>query len=620
MNKIFFILYILLAIPCIAYTQVIPKGMSYQAVARNIKGEVIANEKIALKIYMFSMEGNKRINYYTEIHELTTGKLGLFNLIIGEGVIEEGEFGLIPWNSENIWMELALKEKGRKEFFSVSNSKLQAVPYAIHAGITSRILNNPGTPSNSSIAPEPGIESLNWSVFGNFNTDLAGNPYHINALGTTDFVDLIMITDNKERLRILAGGNIITKLNFEIGKDLDVLGNAAIQQTLLVTDSLLVKGNAVLNTEGGSTINYGPFTVINQSPTLFSGQLIVDQAAVLDSTLVVQGPTDLHSRLFVNNMSPTKFTGTLQVDKITDLNDTLRLNNMSPALFTGTLQVDKSTNLNDVLRVNNMSPSRLTGTLTVEKSTNLNDALSVNNVKPTILTGTLTVDKNAVFNNNVLVSDTTQSNSTMNGALVVDGGLGLAGNLNVGGTSAFGGPVGFASPISVTDATQSTSTTTGALKVTGGTGIGRNLNVGGSSTIAGMTSVTDATQSTSTTTGALKITGGAGIGKNLNVGGNTSIAGMTNLTNSTQSTSASTGALKVTGGMGIGLELNVGGMTSILDVTQSTSATTGALKVSGGMGIGLRLNVGGMTSILDMTQSTSSTTGALKVTGGVGIA
>ncbi|MBL0109629.1 MAG: hypothetical protein IPP42_01675 [Saprospiraceae bacterium] len=83
--------------------------------------------------------------------------------------------------------------------------------------------------------------STEWSVLGNAKTDASGNLFRINSLGTSDFVDVIMITDNVERLRILPGGDIITKLNFEIGKNLNVIGSAGIQNNLTIGDSLIVK-------------------------------------------------------------------------------------------------------------------------------------------------------------------------------------------------------------------------------------------------------------------------------------------------------------------------------------------------------------------------------------------
>ncbi len=484
MKKIYFILCFQIALLATGYAQAIPKGMNYQAVARNLRGEIISNQKVSLKINLFGNENLQRSNHYSEIHEVTTNEFGLFNLVIGEGSKEQGEYGLVPWNSENIWLEVAIKDKGQSGFAMVSSSKLQAVPYAIHAGTANALSKKTETKTSSFAPPEPGVVSDSWSVFGNAQTDASGNPYRVNSLGTTDFVDLIMITDNIERLRILSTGDIITKLNFEVGKDLTIGENLFVVQTTMIGDSLEVKKNVLFNTTGGGTINYGPFTVSNASPTLLKGKLTVDQATDLNATLNVDGNTDINARLFVNNMSPVHLSGTLQVDSTTNLNDALTVTNMSPTVFSGTLLVDSCATFNDKV----------------------------------LITSQFSTDTSGLF---------------PSGSLQVGGGAYIKENLYVGGVAKFGGPVAFAGAVSIQDVTQSTSTTTGALKVFGGVGIGLNLNVGGAARFGLMTTIKDTTESVDTLSGALKVRGGVGIGLNLNVGGAVFIGNALSVTGTT---------------------------------------------------------------------------------------
>lgn len=470
MKKLIFILVFQIAFLAAGQAQVIPKGMNYQAVARNLRGEIIADQPIGLKILLFSNENDIRTNYYTELHEVKTNAQGLFNLVVGEGKKEQGEYGLIPWNRENIWMEVAIQEKGKSGFATVSSSKLMAVPYAIHAGTADRLTGKNPDPVATYAPPEPGVISTDWSVFGNAKTDASGNIFRLNSLGTTDFVDLIMITDNQERMRIWGYGDIRTKLNFEIGKTLTVGQTLYVVHSASVGDSLIVLKNVYLNTLTGSTINCGPFTVADLSPTLLTGTLAVDQLADFNTTLNVDGPTDLNGRLYVNKKSPTKLSGTLQVDSSTHLNDALQVNNMSPVYLTGTLEVDSASVFNDKVKITSLFSTDTSGQF------------------PT-------------------------------GSLQVGGGTYIKQNFYVGGIAKFGGPVNFAGAVSITDVTQSTSPSTGALKVSGGVGIGLNLNVGGAAGIGGMFTVKDLTESVDSLTGALKISGGASIRKRLNVRG-----------------------------------------------------------------------------------------------------
>ncbi len=468
MKRLLSATFLLLAILVAGHAQIIPKGMNYQAVARNLKGEVIPSQKITLKVFLFGYEGQQRADYYSEIHEVVTAPSGFFTLSIGEGVREQGAFGLIPWNDINIWMEVKIKERGQTGFATVSNNKLLAVPYAIHAGTASSLTEK--TISQTSAFAPPGVESLFWSVLGNFNTNQSGNLYHTNSMGTTDLVDLFLITDNVERLRILKGGDIVTKLNFEVGKNLNVGLNLGVPLNATIGDSLIAKKNVLLNTTTGSTLNHGSFTVESMSPTLLSGRLTVNLETDLNSTLEVHGPTDLNDSLTVNLMSPVKFTGTLQVDSVTDLNDALFVNEMAPTSLTGTLEVDKDAIFNEKLKIVSMHQTDTSGAM------------------PT-------------------------------GSLQVGGGTYIKENLYIGGIAKFGGPAVFGGAVSIQDLTQSTSTSTGALKVSGGVGIGLNLNVGGAAMIGGMTTIKDTTESIGITTGALKVMGGVGIRKNLNVTG-----------------------------------------------------------------------------------------------------
>ncbi|HEY9342021.1 MAG TPA: hypothetical protein VIQ23_10595, partial [Hanamia sp.] len=189
----------------ISFAQHVPQGMKYQAVARNITGNVIANQPISLKINLVTGQGSSSTIYYSEIHNVTTNQLGLFTLTIGEGEVEKGSFSSIPWSTEDIWMQVAIKDHGKADFVTISNSKLLAVPYAFHAETASRLVDKssnsmkPGLPSDA-------VPSSNWSLKGNSYSDPL-----TDKLGTTDLADLVLVTNNVERLRILANGDVTIK-------------------------------------------------------------------------------------------------------------------------------------------------------------------------------------------------------------------------------------------------------------------------------------------------------------------------------------------------------------------------------------------------------------------------
>jgi hypothetical protein len=510
----------LLAIACVlmlvpsSFAQSVPLGMKYQAVARDSKGQIIANQKISLKITLLS-DGNNT-TYYTEVHDITTNELGLFTLVVGEGKVDKGVFKDVPWSTQDIWMQVSIKDNVNASFTVVSNSKLLAVPYAFHAATASQLVG--GLSPNEIVggtAATNGVPANVWSQFGNSNSDAT-----TDKIGTTDFVDFVFVTNNIERLRILANGDIILKRSLSVGANLNVDSSVTLNTKLGTT---LNKGPFTVGTPtlASPTFLYGPLTVYQNQPTLLGGTLTVDKATQLNSSLTVAGITNLNSNLFVNNQSPTKLTGTLNVDGITDLNNNL----------------------------------------------------NVNNNKPTVLTGTVQVNGDATLNNHLNVTSTYQSTSTTTGAAVIAGGLGLGKNLNVGGDANFGGHTTFAGAVAITDLTESIDPTTGALTVGGGVGIGKRLNVAGRTQLNSKLKVIDSTTLSSTLDVAgvsklastLEVAGATTLRDTLGVTGATTlksslrVEGIETIKNTTGSTNTTSGALQVAGGLGVGENANIGG-------------------------------------------------------------
>ncbi|MGV3529871.1 MAG: hypothetical protein ACO1OO_13305 [Flavisolibacter sp.] len=386
MKKILLLISSVFLIALHSQAQQVPSGMKYQAVARDNRGEVLANQTISLRINLTSKASKGRSVHYSEVQEAKTNELGLFTLVIGEGQALNGRFTDVPWATQDIWMEIAIKERGQGGFTLISDSKLLAVPYAFHAGTASQLVGN----NMKGAKTDAGIPASAWSLKGNSNSDPS-----TDKLGTTDFADLVLVTNNIERLRIKSNGDIDIAKSLALGED------------------LYVKRNVFLNTEGGATINNGDFTVEKESATKLTGTLNVD------------GATDLNNTLSVNNESATKLTGTLKVDGATDLNNTLSVNNESATKLTGTLTVDKATDLKSTLNAD--GAAKLNSTLTVEGASVLKSTLDV------------------------------KDDATLESDLNVNGATDLDGSLNVDGIARFRETVSFDKNISIEGAMKSAS-------------------------------------------------------------------------------------------------------------------------------------------------------------------
>ena len=225
-----------------AFAQGVPQGMNYQAAARDAQGAVLPNQKITIKISLL-MGGPSGKTLYREVHDVTTNQLGLFDLTIGQGLPEKGAFADIPWSTGEMWIDIALDESGKGQFTSLGASKLLTVPYAMHAGTASRSLVNEGA---------EGGGGKKWDAEGNTVNDV------LDVLGSVNSADLVVVTNNVERMRVEENGNV------SMNHDLDVTGSVTAgsynnlpddSPTNELNTSLDLSGNTLSITDAGGSVS-----------------------------------------------------------------------------------------------------------------------------------------------------------------------------------------------------------------------------------------------------------------------------------------------------------------------------------------------------------------------------
>ena len=191
MKKISLIIAMILGALVFAFAQTFPQGMNYQAVVRDLDGQVMANQEIGLKVTLLCGTPEGKV-VYSEVHQVATNPFGLINLVIGYGDVLSGDMFEIPWANEEIWMDIALGNDD-KTYTSISTTRLLAVPYAFHALSADRV---------GVVGGDEKVTSPYWKTLG--NSGATAN----NFLGTTDFKDLHFKTNNTKRMTILASGNV----------------------------------------------------------------------------------------------------------------------------------------------------------------------------------------------------------------------------------------------------------------------------------------------------------------------------------------------------------------------------------------------------------------------------
>lgn len=223
-------------------------GMNYQAVARDATGQIIANQPIQLEATL-RVDGPDGKVVYSEVHQVTTSELGLFTLVIGQGETKGDDFATVPWSEKNIWLEMAIAEKGNQKFTLLGASQLLAVPYAYHAGSAETIHYH----QNDDEKRRCRITGLPfWSILGNSNVS---DTCHF--IGTTIDVDLVFKTNDIERMRIQSDGTI------DIGGDLFVGGNLVVDGDGMFFN-LVVENNLDVGKDGTFGQN---LTVVNETRT-----------------------------------------------------------------------------------------------------------------------------------------------------------------------------------------------------------------------------------------------------------------------------------------------------------------------------------------------------------------
>ncbi len=118
-----------------AYAQS-PLAIPYQAVARDISGNILSNQNIALRITL--IDSNINSIDYQETHQLTTNALGLFSLNIGQGTPVIGALGNVYWPlSGNEHVQVEMDPAGGTNYIDMGFTKLNSVPFALHANTSS---------------------------------------------------------------------------------------------------------------------------------------------------------------------------------------------------------------------------------------------------------------------------------------------------------------------------------------------------------------------------------------------------------------------------------------------------------------------------------------------------
>lgn len=147
-----------LVIACLVQAQdKMPQAISYQAVARDAQGKVVAEKQIGIKVEILKGSAEGAV-VYSETHKPTSNQTGTINLLIGQGTSEIGTFSAIDWGGDTYFLQLSMDLEGGSSYEKVSTTQMLPVPYALYAAKAGEVEDKGGSSSSDEIVPY----ALNW--------------------------------------------------------------------------------------------------------------------------------------------------------------------------------------------------------------------------------------------------------------------------------------------------------------------------------------------------------------------------------------------------------------------------------------------------------------------------
>ena len=126
-----FLFLVLLAMGIMISAQT-PNSFNYQAIIRNIDGEVLAEEKVAMKFSLLT-DSSAGESVYHEEHQLVTSPAGLITVAIGNGTNASVSMDSIDWQNHPHFLKVEFKRESESSYHHLGTARLLSVPYAMHA-------------------------------------------------------------------------------------------------------------------------------------------------------------------------------------------------------------------------------------------------------------------------------------------------------------------------------------------------------------------------------------------------------------------------------------------------------------------------------------------------------
>ncbi|MEG1585594.1 MAG: DUF1566 domain-containing protein [Bacteroidales bacterium] len=116
----------------------VPELMSYQAIIRDVQGNILCETPVDIRISI--EKGNGGHTVYTETHSVVTNMNGLLTVEIGRGT-SSSSLSDIDWGKDSYFIKLEIDWERNGNYSIIGSSQLLSVPYALHAKTAEQIIN-----------------------------------------------------------------------------------------------------------------------------------------------------------------------------------------------------------------------------------------------------------------------------------------------------------------------------------------------------------------------------------------------------------------------------------------------------------------------------------------------
>ncbi len=237
MNRLFTFLIFFFGILSFTFSQ-IPQQFNFQGVARDNGAVITGTVSLQISIHQGTPAGPV---VFRERHFPVTNNAGVFNVLVGQGMLVTGTISSIDWTNGPFFLQTELDPTGGLSFTDMGTTPFSSVPYALYAreAEIDAVQDADADPTNE-------IQQLSFNTVNNQLSISSGNTVTIPTGGTDADADptneLQTLSQSGNLVSLSLGGGTINV------DDADNNTNNELQ-------SLSINGNQLTLSNGGGTIS-----------------------------------------------------------------------------------------------------------------------------------------------------------------------------------------------------------------------------------------------------------------------------------------------------------------------------------------------------------------------------